>query len=159
MIGKFDGKNWFAKNLSNDHKPNDPIERERILINDGRIEAYRDENGEFVGPLRVWLKDEDVPGLAMSRSFGDEVAHTVGVCSLPEIKEYSFLHDDKFIILASDGLWEFITSEECVQIVKDYYIKDDMEACLNYLYKEATKRWIMEEEVIDDITVILIFLK
>ena len=159
IIGKFDNEKWFSKNLSNDHKPNDAIEMQRILNNDGRVESYRDEKGEFVGPKRVWLKNDDVPGLAMSRSFGDEVAHTVGVSPLPEIKEYTFLHEDKFIVLASDGIWEFISSEECVDIVKDFYLRDDMEGCLNFLYKEASKRWIMEEEVIDDITIIIIFLK
>ena len=30
------------------------------------------------GPERVWLKDQDIPGLAMSRSLGDTVAHSVG---------------------------------------------------------------------------------
>lgn len=36
-----------------------------------------------MGPLRVWLKHEDIPGLAMSRSFGDEVASRVGVIAEP----------------------------------------------------------------------------
>jgi hypothetical protein len=31
----------------------------------------------------VWLKHEDIPGLAMSRSFGDEVAGRVGVIAEP----------------------------------------------------------------------------
>ena len=39
-----------------------------------------------------------------------------------------------------------------------YYLKDDIEGALSYLYKESSKRWIMEEEVIDDISLILIFL-
>jgi hypothetical protein len=38
-----------------------------------------------MGPHRVWLKNENIPGLAMSRSFGDYVAHQVGVSSEPEI--------------------------------------------------------------------------
>ncbi len=38
-----------------------------------------------MGPERVWLKDIDVPGLAMSRSFGDAVASTVGVIVIPGI--------------------------------------------------------------------------
>lgn len=49
----------------------------------GRIEPFRDEYDEFVGPDRVWLMDEDLPGLAMSRSFGDMVAASVGCVSLP----------------------------------------------------------------------------
>ena len=158
VLGKFDGKNWKAKNLTRDHKPNEEDEKKRIIEKGGRIESYKDEDGEFVGPERVWLKNEDVPGLAMSRSFGDDVAHSVGVISQPEIFEYNFVNEDKFIMLASDGIWEFISSDECVNIVKDYYLKDDIDGALSYLYKESSKRWIMEEEVIDDITLIIMFL-
>lgn len=32
----------------------------------------------LTGPPRVWLPDVDLPGLAMSRSIGDRIAHTVG---------------------------------------------------------------------------------
>ena len=145
------------KNISNDHKPDLILEEERILKNGGRIEQFKDEEGNYLGPKRVWLKDEDAPGLAMSRSFGDGVAHSAGVISEPEITEYSFLHEDKFIILASDGIWEFISSDECVNLVKDFYIKKDIIGALNFMYKEASKRWIIEEEVIDDITLIIIF--
>ena len=124
----------------------------------GRVEPFKDEDGNYIGPKRVWLKDENAPGLAMSRSFGDVVAHSVGVISEPEITEYSFLYEDKFIILASDGIWEYISSDECVNLVKDFYIKKDIMGSLNYLYKEASKRWILEEEIIDDITIIIAFL-
>ena len=41
-----------------------------------------------MGPHRVWMKDENIPGLAMSRSFGDTVAHQVGVISEPEIMTF-----------------------------------------------------------------------
>jgi hypothetical protein len=44
------------------------------MASGGRVDSYRDQNGNKVGPERVWLKDEDLPGLAMSRSFGDLVA-------------------------------------------------------------------------------------
>ena len=36
-----------------------------------------------MGPHRVWLKHENYPGLAMSRSIGDACAHSVGVSALP----------------------------------------------------------------------------
>ena len=158
VLGKFDGINWYSKNLTRDHKPYLKSEKKRILACNGRIEPCKDDDGEFIGPSRVWLKDENFPGLAMSRSFGDETAHLVGVICEPEILDYYFLHEDKFLIIASDGIWEFINSDDCVNIVKDYYLKNDVEGCVNFLYKEASKKWIMEEEVIDDITVILVFL-
>lgn len=74
---------WISHDLSNDHKPSEAIEAARIKRAGGRIEAYRDENNEFIGPPRVWLKDEDIPGLAMTRSFGDKIANIVGVTCEP----------------------------------------------------------------------------
>ena len=159
ILGKCVGEKWKAVNLSRDHKPDLPTEKERIEKNGGRVEPYKDNDGNYVGPDRVWVQGSDLPGLAMSRSFGDEVAHLVGVITIPEITEYYFCKEDKFIILGSDGLWEFINSEECVQIVKDFYLDKNIEGALTFLYKEASKRWILEEEIIDDITILIVFLK
>ena len=81
---------WVSHDLSRDHKPSDKDEAERIIRRRGRIEPFRglikykiDENNEFIGPARVWLKDDDIPGLAMSRSYGDQVAASVGVIAEP----------------------------------------------------------------------------
>ena len=49
----------------------------------GRIDSFRDAEKNPIGPLRVWLKNEDIPGLAMTRAFGDGVARKVGVNSEP----------------------------------------------------------------------------
>lgn len=71
---------WKITSLSEDHKPDLPKERERITKEyNGRVLAYQDEEGNPVGPARVWLSNRNVPGLAMSRSIGDIVAHSVGV--------------------------------------------------------------------------------
>lgn len=78
------------------------------------MEPYSDDKGDPIGPHRVWLKTQDYPGLAMSRSFGDEVAASVGVIAHPEIMEWKLTEYDKFVILASDGLWEFIESSEVI---------------------------------------------
>ena len=157
VMGRYINGKWINIDLSHDQKPNNPGEKERILSHGGRIEAYKDENGGDFGPPRVWLKNEDIPGLAMSRSFGDEVAASVGTISEPEIEEYEITEDDKFIIIASDGIWEFISSQECVEFIKDFYEKKDLKGCLKFLLNESSKRWIKEEEVIDDITAVLIF--
>ena len=158
ILGKYNNEKWFPKILTRDHKPNEPDELDRIISSGGKVEPLKDPYGNFVGPERVWKKEGDVPGLAMSRSFGDEVGHEVGVIVNPEIKDYEFVNEDKFIVVASDGIWEFISNEEVIDIVKDFYLIDDIKGALNFLYKEASKRWIMEEEIIDDITIVLIFL-
>ena len=158
VLARFDrdsGK-YKAIELSRDHKPTEKDEAKRIYENDGRIQPFT-EDGEFVGPQRVWIKEEEVPGLAMTRSFGDRVAATVGVMSEPEIKEFDFDENDKYMIIASDGIWEFISSQECVDIIQKYYESNDLKGCCEYLYEESSKRWLKEEEVIDDTTLILVF--
>jgi serine/threonine protein phosphatase PrpC len=158
VMGRYDkstGK-YKAIELSRDHKPTEKDEAKRIYENDGRIQPFT-EDGEFVGPQRVWIKEEEVPGLAMTRSFGDRVAATVGVMSEPEIKEFDFCEEDKYMIIASDGIWEFISSQECIDIIQNYYENNDLKGCCEYLYQESSKRWLKEEEVIDDTTLILVF--
>ena len=159
VLARYENGMYNAFNLSNDHKPNISSEMKRILLNGGRIEPYYDEDlQKYLGPKRVWLKNCDIPGLAMTRSIGDKVAHSVGVISEPEIIRYEFNGNEKFIILASDGIWEYIDNDECVNIVKDFY-ENDMDAigALNSLVKEAFNRWKNMEDSIDDITAIVIF--
>lgn len=111
-----------------------------------------------MGPARVWLMHQDVPGLAMSRSLGDAVAGSVGVIAEPEVLEFQLTPEDKFMVLASDGVFEFITNEEIVKIVVPYWrLQDPMGAC-EALVKESHMRWTTEEEVIDDITCVVVFL-
>jgi serine/threonine protein phosphatase PrpC len=160
VLGKYDNKKkkWVPINLSRDHKPTEEDERRRIFNKGGRIKAFIDEiTGEEYGPQRVWLKDDEVPGLAMTRSFGDRVAAIAGTICVPEIKEYAFHEGDKFVILASDGVWEFISSEECINIIGKFYENNDIVQCCEYLYEESRKRWIKEEEVVDDITMLIMF--
>ena len=149
---------WKYINLSRDHKPDIKEEADRIKKKGGRIRPMIDEDGNFVGPMRVYMKDKDMPGLAMTRSFGDNFASIAGTICEPEIKEHILVPEDKFIILASDGLFEFINSEEVGNIVKSYYEKNDIVGCCEYLYKESYRKWLCEEEdTVDDITIILVF--
>ena len=90
--------------LSNDHKPNNEYERLRIECSGGRVEPLKDNNGLFIGPDRVWIKNGQLPGLAMSRSIGDLVANSVGVIPDPDISLHNLTIEDKFIVIASDGV-------------------------------------------------------
>jgi serine/threonine protein phosphatase PrpC len=77
-------------------------------------------------------------GLAMSRSFGDTAAETVGVFAQPELTEVYLSPNDLFVIFATDGVWELISSQEAVKIVALYLSTTPAEACAA-LVKEATK--------------------
>jgi len=157
VLGRCVNGSWKSQNLSRDHKPNDKDEMERILNKNGRVEPFRDDVGEYIGPHRVWLQEHNIPGLAMSRSFGDKTAAQVGIISEPEIIEWNLTKDDMFVVLASDGVWEFIDSDECVNIVKDFYLNDDIDGAAEFLAEESHRRWRKEEDVVDDITAIIIF--
>ena len=144
--------------LNRDHKADEPDEQQRILSSGGRVAAYRDMQGNPLGPARVWHLNEDIPGLAMSRSFGDQAAAEVGVNAIPEITEMNLLESDKFLILASDGVWEFISNDQAVNIVMPHYQNNSAEKAAEALIREALKRWQEEDTSIDDITCIIIFL-
>lgn len=62
-----------------------------------------------------------------------------------------------FLITGSDGVFEFMNSQEIVELVKNYYLKNDIKGCAEFLIEESSKRWMREEEIIDDITVIIVF--
>ena len=138
-----------VKPLSNDHKPDLPNERSRILASNGRVESSTS------GPSRIYIMDDDTPGLAVSRAFGDWVAATVGVICIPEVlvHEINESNQDQVIILGSDGIWEFITNERAVEIYAES--KDPKIAC-NKIVDEATRCWKLNRDTVDDITCIVV---
>lgn len=66
ILGKESGNKVVPEELTIDHKPDLPHEKERILATGGRVFAVAYDDG-IDGPARVWLGDVDIPGLAMSR--------------------------------------------------------------------------------------------
>ena len=142
--------------LSIDQKPDDPEESKRIVQNGGEISQY-EEDGEKSGPYRIWKKGEVYPGIAMSRSVGDFIATSLGV--IPEAKfiEEKIDQDCKFIVVASDGIWEFLDNKRVGEIVMPYYKNDDPDGACKALIKEATEWWNKEDIIVDDITVVVVF--
>ena len=80
---RFDKFSWKIRELSSDQKPERQDQKERVLKNGGRIECNKTEKGEEIGPLRVWMKDIQMPGLAMTRSFGDKAGLRAGTNGEP----------------------------------------------------------------------------
>jgi serine/threonine protein phosphatase PrpC len=83
IVCKITDEGLKTQAISRDQKPCQADEAARIVACGGRVDSFRDQNRQPIGPLRVWLKTEDIPGLAMTRSFGDEVASRVGVICEP----------------------------------------------------------------------------
>ena len=60
--------------------------------------------GDEPGLYRVWRPDQEAPGLAMSRAFGDYCVKDHGVISTPEVTQRRITARDQFVILATDGV-------------------------------------------------------
>ena len=149
--------NYKVFPLSNDCKPNLPIENERILKNGGIISRLKDSNQKEVGPLRVFSKGSFLPGLAMSRSFGDKLGKEIGIIVDPIINEYNLNNNVKYILIASDGVWEFLTNEKIMEIGNKYYVMNDPDNFCQTMLKISTELWERKSRNIDDITLIVIF--
>ena len=158
IIKEMKYKYWTCQQLSRDHKPIEKDESTRIYKCGGEIQKMEDDDGGWTGPLRVWVKNGDGPGLAMTRSFGDILGSSIGVICIPEINEYTIKKEDKAIIIASDGLWEYVSNKETTNIVKKVYNKKEPNIIVNQLYKEAYKKWKNKDKGIDDITIICVIL-
>ena len=156
VIKELENQNYSYFQLSRDHKPTEEDEAQRVLDYDGEIEKIEDDDGNWTGPLRVWVKGSDGPGLAMTRSFGDEIGASVGVVSVPEVGEYKMKEEDKAIIIASDGLWEYMSNEEVTNIVKKLIGQREPNIIVKELYRESIIKWRLKDQGIDDITIICI---
>ena len=108
----------------------------------------------------MWLDAECTQvGLAMARSLGDHAVGTVGVIAQPVISTHCVQSEDEFMILATDGVWEFISSQEAVDIVGSNIQHGASKAC-QVLIETAAKRWKAEEGAYrDDITAIVVKLQ
>uniref|UniRef100_A0A7S2NWU3 PPM-type phosphatase domain-containing protein n=1 Tax=Leptocylindrus danicus TaxID=163516 RepID=A0A7S2NWU3_9STRA len=149
----------LAIELTKDQNPDCESEYNRIV-----------ESGGFVSPpegdglsARVWLdQDYTQVGLAMARSIGDHILRQVGVICDPVVNTVPLEAEvDEFLILGSDGIWEFISSEEAVEIVHACLRSGDGAsfACKT-LIDIAASRWrYVEGDYRDDITAIVVDLK
>ncbi|KAJ9180300.1 hypothetical protein P3X46_008567 [Hevea brasiliensis] len=140
--------------LTVDFKPNLPEECERILQCKGRVFCLEDEPRVH----RIWLPDEESPGLAMSRAFGDYCIKDFGLISVPEVTQRHITSKDQFVVLATDGVWDVISNQEAVQIVSS---TADRAKAAKRLVESAAHAWKRKRKGIamDDISAICLFLQ
>lgn len=142
-----------------DHKPNSPSEQARIAAAGGEVRTQTYPDGWTVH--RVFVKGQDFPGLCMARSLGDESVKAYGVSAVPDVKETKVdMAGQPFLVLASDGVWEFLESDFVMKAVAKKIQSDGPEKTVQKLQREARKRWKQEEgDYCDDITSVLIQLR
>ena len=147
------------KNLSIDHKPNLKKELERIKKCGGFVERCIYEDGKADGPFRVWNSPNlESPGLAIARSIGDLDAASLGVISEPEFCQKSIKKEMNFIVIASDGVWEYLDNKNVCHIVKSFFSNGTAKEASEELVKKSREIWDKKGKEVDDITAIVIFL-
>jgi serine/threonine protein phosphatase PrpC len=146
----------LALDLTVDQNPNTPGEQERI-----------EKMGGFVSPppeeglsARVWLDARCTQiGLAMSRSLGDHAVKPVGVIAEPVVSHHKLREEDDFMIIATDGVWEFLSSQEAVDIVSSEINQGASYACQRLIEAAASKWHEHEGDYRDDITALVVRLR
>ena len=131
-------------------------------INEGMDDSQNDDGDLELGeeldeggdPPRVWSPNGDYPGTAFTRSLGDAMAEELGVYAEPEMLTRELKPEDRLIVLASDGIYEFLTNQSVVDICAKF--TDPLEAC-RAVVAESYELWLQYELRTDDITIIVIF--
>ena len=142
--------------LSKDQKPTNPEEKKRIEESGGEI-APCDDEIDLDGPKRVWVKGEKFPGIAISRTLGDEVGKTVGVICTPEFIEKNLTSDSSYCIVASDGIWEFLSNDDVLRHTCKFLSTKDHNGMIKNLVKASCLEWHNEGPGRDDISVVIHF--
>ena len=143
--------------LSYDQKPEIPKEKKRIYSMGGIVDQMLDNKGKRNGPFRVWDGNNNYPGLAMSRSIGDLKGKKCGLISEPEIIEYNLDQRSKYLVICSDGVWEFLNNEDIMKIGIEYYLKNNIDEYLDKIIKVSEFWWEKEDTMRDDITAVIVF--
>ena len=87
--------------------------------------------------------------LAITRAFGDlSLKKTMGLIVKPEVKKVEIRLSHKYLVVASDGLWDFISTNSVQQILKQQLEPDDI---ARTLIKKA-----LSEGSGDNVTVIVV---
>lgn len=124
------GVKGIAKPMSFDHKPQNEGERNRIVAGGGFVDSDR-VNGN----------------LALSRAIGDfDFKKSVDkppeeqiVTAFPDVTVHDISPNDEFLVLACDGIWDCMLSQEVVEFVRrgiaarqdlSYICENIMDNCL-----------------------------
>lgn len=139
--------------LTVDLKPNLPREAARIRQCRGRVFALQDEPEV----ARVWLPNNDSPGLAMARAFGDFCLKDYGLISVPDISYRELTEKDEFVVLATDGIWDVLSNKDVVDIVSAAPTRS---TAARALVDCAVRTWRLKfpTSKIDDCAVVVLFL-
>jgi len=122
--------------LTKEHRLALQGEFDRIVKSSGEVRRLANDHSH-----RTFVKNEDFPGLTLTRAVGNRVGHQIGVVHQPTIAflKKSDLQPGAFFAIASGGLWATMSERTVVNWVGRYF--EDANEAAKCLTEEATKRW------------------
>lgn len=158
-LRRFNGKN--PKSFTEEWLIDAPEEAQETIVsalkslhNDGRAFQEKFPRGKVILQWSVAHPEENFCTLSMSRALGDVAMKPYGVIPNPNLSERRLIHEDSFILLATDGLWDVFTQEEVVAKIKTLrreYPERDLDFICNSLCQAARNL-----DSGDDITVVMV---
>ncbi|KAF9164612.1 Pyruvate dehyrogenase phosphatase catalytic subunit [Actinomortierella ambigua] len=177
---KKDGR-WKAVRITTDQTPSDPMVAHRIRLRhpgedetciiDGRVLGVLGTAGAFGDALFKWpiqYHQKVFPAL-VSQRHKSTIKHVQKLyfsppylAAHPEVKAKKLREEDRFLIMASDGMWDELADEEAVQLIGDWIdqgmqsteqakrmaaLKHRLSGCERHL---DDKQHIEEEQELDD---------
>eukprot|EP00605_Chrysophyceae_sp_TOSAG23-4_P001049 GSChrysophyteH1.ASY1.ANO1.1154.1 assembled CDS len=155
IASEINGKLKYSP-LSSDQTPFRKDERERLKLRGAQIFTIDQIEGhehihENWGD--VWDKTLEKPGCAFTRSIGDSVAESIGVYAEPEIVTWEMQPNDKFVVIASDGVFEFLPNQTVVDMLAEY---PDIIDGAKHVVNQSYELWLQNDQRTDDITIIIL---
>ena len=95
-------KNGLAERMTYDHRGTDKMEIERVI-----------QSGGIVVDGRVGAT------LAITRAFGDHSLKGKGVIAKPFIKKHQLKSTDKYLVIASDGVWDSMEDQDAINYCRE----------------------------------------
>ena len=172
VVGEHKDGKTTAFSLSIDQTPYRADERARVRVAGGLVMSYQqlmgdapmhDNWGVDLGaetdtsgdPPRIWKEGMQQPGCAFTRSIGDSIGEDIGVTAEPELVQKELMAEDRVLIVASDGVWEFLTNQAVMDMISSF---DEPQDACRAVVAESYRLWLHFDVRTDDITAIVAFL-
>eukprot|EP00923_Selenidium_pygospionis_P017224 GHVN01030269.1.p1 GENE.GHVN01030269.1~~GHVN01030269.1.p1 ORF type:complete len:264 (+),score=18.59 GHVN01030269.1:58-792(+) len=144
--------------LTCDHKPDQPVERDRIISKGGSVEYLVNHNRKpFIrgGDFTIRKSRGEQPmQLQYSRAFGGKDLKMFGLSRDPDVAVFPLNNSSKCLIIASDGLWDVRSADEAVQTALEAHSSGTNPA--KALVELTVKEMNIRRQAADNITAVVI---
>jgi serine/threonine protein phosphatase PrpC len=143
-------QSFFAQPLCFRHDLQNEKEMKRVKASGGKIMINSQEI--------LVVSSGKGPGFEQTRCLGNLFGKSFGISAKPEIFHVFLGNDDKFVILASAGVWDLLSYQEAVDLCAEGFFLKKTEVCCEAIIKECEARLDMSLKEFHDVSVLVFFI-